>query len=239
MSEADAVSSAAGSDATIHCSHLGLSDDRSTRCLFPSSQHACFARPLRTWRPDAHTQTKLCLSSAFGECPIFQNASRREVSEISGASGKVPRRRGFLRALRWIGACALAAGGVAVIAWGFLALREPGKQTPVSPVSTVSTAPAGLGVASTAAFHFPQTTPTLESTPSARPSETPIPASATAAPSRSQELTHTVSEGETLSSIAEQYGLDVADLAIRNGISSDSVLYPGDSLIIPVGPTGE
>ncbi len=239
MSEADAVSSAAGSDVTIHCPHLGLSDDRSTRCLFPSSQHVCFADPRRTWRPYAHTQTGLCLSSAFRECPIFQLASRREAGEISGASGKVPRRRGFLHALRWIGACTLAAGGVAVVAWGFLALREPGKQTHVSPVSTVSAAPAGLGAASTAAFHLQQTTPTLESNPTARPSETPIPASATVASSRSQELTHTVSEGETLSSIAEQYGLDVADLAIRNGISSDAVLYPGDSLIIPVGPAGE
>lgn len=46
---------------------------------------------------------------------------------------------------------------------------------------------------------------------------------------------HYVQEGETLSQIAEQYGITVGDLLAANGLSPDVQLIAGEPLVIPKG----
>lgn len=45
--------------------------------------------------------------------------------------------------------------------------------------------------------------------------------------------THTVSAGETWYGIARTYGVDVNALAAANGVTTDSPIYPGNTLVIP------
>ena len=47
--------------------------------------------------------------------------------------------------------------------------------------------------------------------------------------------THIVEEGENLTTIAAQYEVSVADLMLVNGLDEESLIYPGQELIIPGG----
>ncbi|NSQ42773.1 LysM peptidoglycan-binding domain-containing protein, partial [Enterococcus faecalis] len=53
---------------------------------------------------------------------------------------------------------------------------------------------------------------------------------ATAVPDKQPESTHVVQYGETLSSIAYQYGTDYQILASLNGLSNPNLIYPGQVL---------
>lgn len=77
----------------------------------------------------------------------------------------------------------------------------------------------------------PSTEPTAEPTPTAE-------ATATPQPTRGQVI-HVVREGEHLGVIAPRYGLDQATIARANGISVDSILRPGQELIIPIADGGD
>jgi LysM repeat protein len=48
-----------------------------------------------------------------------------------------------------------------------------------------------------------------------------------------QEVTHTVTAGETLSAIAQRYGVSQQALIAANGISNASLIYTGQQLVIP------
>jgi len=53
-------------------------------------------------------------------------------------------------------------------------------------------------------------------------------------PSQSNETTHTVQHGETLSEIAQRYGASVAELMSANpNIHNPNVIYPGQHVWIP------
>lgn len=61
----------------------------------------------------------------------------------------------------------------------------------------------------------------------------PAPASASAsAPTASAAQTHTVVAGDTIFAIAQQYGTTVEAVLAANGLSSTSIIYPGQSLVI-------
>jgi predicted RNase H-like nuclease (RuvC/YqgF family) len=45
--------------------------------------------------------------------------------------------------------------------------------------------------------------------------------------------THTVQRGETLASIADKYGVTVADIAAANGITNPNLITVGQELVIP------
>jgi murein DD-endopeptidase MepM/ murein hydrolase activator NlpD len=49
--------------------------------------------------------------------------------------------------------------------------------------------------------------------------------------------TYTVQAGDFPSSIAEQFGITTAELLTANNLGSDAVIYPGNTLIIPVNNT--
>ncbi|TKM80642.1 LysM peptidoglycan-binding domain-containing protein, partial [Enterococcus faecalis] len=53
---------------------------------------------------------------------------------------------------------------------------------------------------------------------------------ATVVPDKQPETTHIVQHGETLSSIAYQYGTDYQTLASLNGLANPNLIYPGQVL---------
>lgn len=78
----------------------------------------------------------------------------------------------------------------------------------------------------------PTATPTATETPTPVPTETPTsPPTATPVPGRT---TYKVKSGDTLSSIAEQFGISWQDLASANGLNSRSTLRVGQELIVPL-----
>lgn len=83
-------------------------------------------------------------------------------------------------------------------------------------------------------------TPTLAPTATPAPTETPTPAptaTPTTPPTNTPvpgRVTYKVKSGDTLSSIAAQFGIAWQDLAAANGLNSRSTLRVGQELIVPV-----
>jgi LysM repeat protein len=80
-------------------------------------------------------------------------------------------------------------------------------------------------------------TPTLPAsgpgtTPSPAGQETPTPTAEQPTPTANPE-TYTVQEGDTLSAIAEQFGLTIADLVAANDLADPDLIFPGQVLRIP------
>lgn len=85
---------------------------------------------------------------------------------------------------------------------------------------------------------LPDNVPLLEltGTPTATPEPTPVP---TTTPATTSSVRHQVITGETLLSIASQYGVSVADIQAANNLSNE-LIRAGDVLIIPItGPAAE
>jgi LysM repeat protein len=59
----------------------------------------------------------------------------------------------------------------------------------------------------------------------------------TSTPEADGSIYHTVQPGDTIITIAEAYGISGAELLAINGLTRDSVIYPGNRLIISRGPT--
>jgi len=161
------------------------------------------------------------------------------------------------RTLRWIGAGALGCvAGVAISALAFLLLPDPAGRTNGSLQSDVA------GIVATAAPRTPvegefdrhyQMTEAEERAEIPRPapgaataapqvdSEYPEPAAqpapaaafAEGEPAGPNEATHVVEEGETLWGIATDNGVDVGNLAARNGLPQDALVMAGDLIVIP------
>ena len=55
----------------------------------------------------------------------------------------------------------------------------------------------------------------------------------TAGASENHAGTYVVEEGDTLSSIASEYGVTVADIVEANGMSASAELYEGQRILIP------
>ncbi len=68
-------------------------------------------------------------------------------------------------------------------------------------------------------------TPTITNTPEP-PTETPI-------PTPSEPFEYTVLSGDSLFGIASQFQVSVVAIMLLNGLSNDTILYPGDLLTIP------
>lgn len=83
-------------------------------------------------------------------------------------------------------------------------------------------------LAATPTPNLPQILPTF--TPA--PEMLTLPPTATPGP-----LTHIVQPGEYPGSIAAQYGITVDELLAANNLAYDVVIYPGDSILIPITPT--
>lgn len=105
-------------------------------------------------------------------------------------------------------------------------------ETVVSAVSPVPQTP-GTDVQPTATEATPVVEPTVEATATPAPTSPP-----TSGGQQGQYVTHTVQRGETLSSIARQYGTTWQAIAQANNIANPSQIYAGQSLKIPTTSGG-
>lgn len=80
---------------------------------------------------------------------------------------------------------------------------------------------------------YPGQTLAISGTPTvaAAPAPAPAPASATAG-----GTTHAVSAGDTLFGIARTYGTSTGTLLALNGLGSDAIIYPGQSILVAAAP---
>ncbi len=100
---------------------------------------------------------------------------------------------------------------------------EDSPKTPAAPSPTARpTVPAEI-----------QTKVTPEPTTPATTTSRPQTAAAAGDPAGPYDITHVVQDGETLWDIAAAYGVDLAELATRNGLAVDALVMTGDTLIIP------
>lgn len=76
--------------------------------------------------------------------------------------------------------------------------------------------------------------PVPTATPTRTPSPTLPPPTATSAQSDGRTVTYRVQSGDTLSTIAAQFGITWQELAAANGLDSRSVLRIGQELVIPL-----
>lgn len=79
-------------------------------------------------------------------------------------------------------------------------------------------------------------TPTVPTPTPAPPTDTPFPTdtpTVTPTPTIEGPFFYTVQEGDTLSGIAEQFGVDVNRLMAVNELTFDSVIVPGQLILIP------
>lgn len=74
--------------------------------------------------------------------------------------------------------------------------------------------------------------PTNTATITPIPSETLIPTE-TLLPTAAEPFDYTVQSGDSLFSIAEQFGVDYVAIMVLNGMTNDNVLFVGDVLTIP------
>jgi len=65
----------------------------------------------------------------------------------------------------------------------------------------------------------------------------PVVTTATTAVSPSASQTHVVAAGDTLYGIAQKYGTSTASLYAWNGLSAQSIIYPGQSVIVSAPPS--
>lgn len=70
----------------------------------------------------------------------------------------------------------------------------------------------------------------------ALPHGAPTASAPPASPVAPELARHIVVEGDTVSGIAEAYGLDVASLLSANGLGASSLIFPGEALVLP--PSG-
>ena len=99
---------------------------------------------------------------------------------------------------------------------------------PTTPTATMTPRPTftATAVPPTATF-TPAATPTPEVTPTPAATDTPTPG---------PTQVHVVKAGETLSGIAESYGVSLQDLIRANGITNPSLIWVGQELVIPPAP---
>lgn len=78
-------------------------------------------------------------------------------------------------------------------------------------------------------------TPTMTYTPSSTPTITPTPTLTPipATPTASAPFPYTVISGDTITSIADKFGVDFIIIMLLNGLNNDSVLAVGQELVIP------
>lgn len=75
-------------------------------------------------------------------------------------------------------------------------------------------------------------------TPTLAPTETPVLETPTPEPAPPTPVVYIVQEGDTVESIAGQFGVKEKDLRELNGLSPDDTVTPGQELLIPVDNSG-
>ena len=224
------------------CPYLGLIDDRVTRFTFPSTAHRCHA----TERPstiDLPKQARDCLTAEHVTCPRYHPprvlASAVAIERVQTtphvvAAGRRSRSRPGRRFAR------VAIIGLALIGTVLVGLLlGAGLAAQLTSRAGATLTPSGGVVASAspaaAIESVAPSTPSPSPTPSASPSASPTPtARPTLSPSPSNgPVIHVVERGETLTLIAEQYGVTVDALKNANDIDDPNLIFVDQELVIP------
>ena len=107
------------------------------------------------------------------------------------------------------------------------------------PVRAASAAAEDTAPSPTPAAVTDSSSPLATPEPTAVPT-TVAPTATSADPAINQptdQLSHTVQEGDTLGAIAQAHGVSVDDLIAANGLTDPNLLYVGQTLIVPDGST--
>lgn len=220
------------------CPRLRLADDTATHCLFPTSQHVCVAQPDQAHRLGIAVQGELCLTSAHTQCEWYRPAAQQFVSlnlDEPRASPRLIRPRVTLNRLIVMAFLVAAIGGL----WLTVASLKPERHNVAAQPAQSSGAIEPAEPQPTFVLQAPPLSPEVAAAEVGPPIPTPesTPASASFAsdprPRAELEQTHVVAEGESLWALAQQYRVEIDELATRNGLSSDARLAIGDRLIIP------
>jgi LysM repeat protein len=241
------------------CPYLGLEFDAATRSLCPDLEHCCY-RSGPTSKAAANKltveyQLRYCLGSGYQGCEIFQQTPGS--NKRGGVFARV------LPAWYLASAIALVVIIVAVVAIVATGNFSEWLGTPLhagsEPASVSDPAPdAETGVVGTptdpttvivgdlviatvsASDPMPTKAPMSASTPMVNPTGTAtsvpadgtLPATANDVPTNTVEI-HIVAPGETLSGIANYYGVSIDAVAKANELDDIRVVYSGQKLIIP------
>ncbi len=225
-----------GAGALAACPHL-VSVDGPWHAASPSRAHRC--RLLKAGRPTLERQRLHCLGSSHVDCPTWL--------EAHGPQGRPATPGPFVATAPVVlegpgigissrGAARRLAAPVTVIVAGVALgalLLSRGPLAPGSPGAggaTPTATPIGsLEPGGTPGFSAGAATPA--------PTATPMPA-ATAAPTvtptnASRPQTYTVRSGDTLTSIAAEFGTTTRKLAKLNNIENPSLIRVGQELLLP------
>ena len=205
------------------CPYLGLADDPRTHFAFATPGHRCHVKAKQIPIDLGH-QSSYCLSTRYPACVRFRSprAPVATATMASAAADAGPSRdgdAGWGRALRHIVVALALLALVAAIGVGAF-----GK----SPADGV----APGGVASPSVSPSAAATPAPTPAPSPSPTVPPAPTD-TAAPA---PIVHVVAPGESLSSIAELYGVTEKAIQDANKIDNPSLIVVGQKLVIPAPP---
>lgn len=206
------------------CPYLGMADDPQTQFVSPDIHNTCFkAQPPN--RVSMRHQAKVCLTHAFGKCPMFLADTPRPLPrELRGraqrtASGEV-----------WLRIVLLVFSLLALLLLAYFVLtstsRAQSGSAVSSPVVPAAVLPVQAATQTATASPLP-TKPRPTRTPA--PSETPQPEETRPAvlvsPGPALEtpfgqsqvyLVHMTREGETLDMLAERYDTSVTVLQVVN-----------------------
>ena len=146
---------------------------------------------------------------------------------MCGATLKEPKKRGFRLPSSDIFLPLLLLAGLALL-WLWKPWESP---QPLAMVPALSPSPATATPTATGT-PAPSPTATYYMAPTATPLHSPTPSPSPTLPPN--QTVHIVQSGETVSTIAKKYGATTGAVLRANGLKSDSIISPGDQLLIPL-----
>jgi LysM repeat protein len=235
------------------CPLLALAGDRHAAVDGVDGAHRCHAEP-EPLALDRTTQAQRCLVEAHERCERYLAYKRRTGTANPGRSAvgdgfastrlllaPQPVWRGLAGRARSPRPPPVVAGGAAVAALGLagigIAAAFMSGPDGEPPVGSVSPSPSTASVRPTV-----EPTPVVTPTPTPPPTPTPTPAATptpaptpppTPAPTPVPQQTYVVAPGDTLASIAQQFGTTVAAIQAANGIANPNEILIGQVLVIP------
>lgn len=217
------------------CPYLGLFDDPRSRFTFATPGHRCHAKanpaPI-----EPEYQRSYCLSTRYPACERFRSAKtavRRGSDSPVAASPTAPVATATM-------ASATADAGPSPegeAGWGWVLVRFAAALALLGLVVAIGVGAFGKspadggapgGVASPSAAATPALTPAASLSPTVSPAPTDTPAPT--------PIVHVVAPGESLSSIAELYGVTFEAIQDANKIDNPSLIVVGQKLVIPAPP---
>ena len=235
------------------CPYLGISSDPATRFAFPSDGHRCYATG-KTVHINQSKQSRDCLTGQHVTCSLFVQAvpsARTETRPKPDATTDRP--TGGRQGKRSL-AVILAILLIAVAASAVLAATGQLQGLGITTAATATPAPTPAPTAAPTPMPTPKPTPkptpepTPAPTPTLTPQPTPIPTpepTATPTPTGTPAQTtppgrpgpgqfaYMVRSGETLTILADRFGVTVNAIVALNGIKDKNMIITGTTLLIP------